>query len=480
MLPQLRLCFPFSDAGHVGLRNGKIHIQSFASKSIKIWTNFAMKCGNISQIASVRTNHECIGRLARNESDFSLGYFDMQDAVDESYFVPVPAFPNFLYFLSGYNVYEYEKQLTSSVGQTGGILKNFYSFSFGIYLSIVLWLVTLFFIIMSKVAMRQNKRTYIRIIKRAFRYIVLLMMSGSNKFLLLTIVMRVGLFFILTPFCILFKTNQLYTEAPVVISSYEEIIQHKAQIGYMPFNTNVTKYMEEQINDKNKIRMQRIWNYFKYNSRRVAIVRSPGKLAKAIVDKKMVIIGPWGLMEGLRQVYCTWTLEPDLYQIFRFRDPNQREILTGLPFRKSHQLAPFFKRLRHNSENHLFVALMLHISSYRGIEVLPNSQEHRQHQLSLCQRERIIHHQKNELLASDLSYFGCFFKIIALFFLLCVPVLLVEQLIKCTSKGRVKRRTKKNIVQKEMTRTKRIYCFPYSYSPKISRSSSNGLAKLGK
>ena len=254
----------------------------------------------------------------------------------------------------------------------------------------------------------------VRVLEKSLNYFCLLKNARCKRWRLLSLLFHTALFFFITPFCILFKTNQVVTKEPPLITSYEQIMSQKAQVVYTNIQMNDTDLLKQQT-DKADGTMDRMRKYFKSNSRFLLPERSlkaldmMTKLSQAVVDNKLVFLASLEAAEGFRQTICSWSLQPNYYQILMYHDPHQGEIIAGFPFRMLQPPKELVKRLRSAFEMHIPSTLISAIDNYVGIELLPNSNAHKQHQLLLCQRKSLIQHQKEELLANDFQFFESFF-----------------------------------------------------------------------
>ena len=63
---------------------------------------------------------------------------------------------------------------------------------------------------------------------------------------------------------------------------------------------------------------------------------------------------------------------------------------------------------------HIPSTLISVMDNYAGLEIMPNSDAHKQRQLLLCQRKNVVQHHKEQLLANDFQFFESFFSRIAI------------------------------------------------------------------
>ena len=411
MLPEIRLCFPTGDDSKVELKSGRLTVEGPAAKTNINWISFFLKLGNVTQLAAPSTNADCMERFERNQSDFAFGSYDIHDTKGK-YSVPVPAFPLSLHFLSGYNVYEYQKEQDN--WERMGVLQNFESYQPAVYALGAVWLIALFAAVTLKVVPRYKRLCLVRVLERSLNYFCLLKDARCKRWRLLSLLLHMPLFFLVTPFCILFKTNQVVTKEPSLITSYEQIMSQKVQVIYSHTRMNDTDFLKQQTDTKGGT-MDRMWKYFQSNSLHVSPNRDPDalglitKLSQGIVDNKFVFLASLDVAEGFRQAFCSWSVNPNYYQILMYHDPHQREIIAGYAFRALQPPKVLVKRLRSTFEMHIPSTLVSVMDNYYGLEIFPNSDAHNQHQLSLCQRKSVVQHQKEELLANDFQFFASFF-----------------------------------------------------------------------
>ena len=169
MLPEMRLCYPVGPGTKIELKKDGFTVESLAAKTISNWISFFLKLGNVTQLATTNTNADCIDRFERNQSDFSLGPHDIHDARGK-YSAPVPAFPLSLHFLSGYNVYEYQKEQDHWTKQKMGVLQNFKSYQPVVYALSAIWLIALFAAVTERVVQICKRPRLVRVLDKSFNY----------------------------------------------------------------------------------------------------------------------------------------------------------------------------------------------------------------------------------------------------------------------------------------------------------------------
>lgn len=223
----VRLCYTAGIDIKIECKNGQLVTEGPGSENQRMAIMFALEFANFSQFATVKTNDDCIERFIKNESDFSTGLFHM-NGLTEEYFVPVPAISSSLYFLSGYNVFKYEKELEKSQSNQFGVMDNFASFSVNVYSVIFAWIAILITLISLRTTLLRRRR---QLASKSRRFFSIFIDSATGRFrkqwLLMKFSFTVGFLLLVTTFCLLFKTKQVVTRKLDVISSYDEIISSK-------------------------------------------------------------------------------------------------------------------------------------------------------------------------------------------------------------------------------------------------------------
>ena len=423
ILPEIKVCCATGLDNEVVLKKDGFTADGPVAKTLRNLIPFFLKLGNVTQLVTVRTNADCIERFERNQSDFAFGSYDIHDTKGK-YSAPVPGLPLSLHFLSGYNLYEYQKEQNDLAKQKMGVLQNFESYEPTVYAVSAVWLIALFVAVTLRVLQICKRPHFVRVLDKSLNHFYLLNDARCKRWRLLCLLLNTGLFFLVTPFCILFKTNQVVTKEPPLITSYEEIMSQKVQVVYTHIHINDTDLLKQQSDSKAGT-MDRMWKYFKSNSRFIFADTSPetfelmAKLSQGIVDNKIVFIASWGIAESFRQTLCSWAVQPNYYQILRYHDPHQREVIAGYSFRMLQPPKVLVKRLRTIFEMYIPSALVSAIESYFGFEMLPNSDAHRQ-------RQSVVEHHKEEVLASGFQFFSHFFARVIIAFVCACGCAVIE------------------------------------------------------
>ena len=155
-----------------------------------------------------------------------------------------------------------------------GVLENFKSYQPAVYALGVLCLIALFTAVTLRVMQRYKRPRLVRVLDKSINYFCLLKDARGRRWRLLSLLLHTALFFLVTPFCILFRTNQVVTKEPSLITSYEQIMSQKAQVVYSHVKINDTDLLKKQT-DKAGGTMDRMWKYFQSNSRHVLPDRTP-------------------------------------------------------------------------------------------------------------------------------------------------------------------------------------------------------------
>ena len=428
----MRLCMSVGMMYDVKFKeNGRFTIEGTAAKSMSYYIQFGINLTkNMTEAFFAESHEECLERFRLNQSDFSLNRFSIHDTSGK-YSAPVPSYSSSLNIVSGYNLHTYEQEQHVFSKKMPSVLHNFASYSNKIYVLTALFMLSLFLIIWTNVFIVQKRCCLKRTVRKALKYFITFIMNGSDRWYLPSLVLTMGLFLLVTPFCILFKTKQVVVDEPPMITNYRKIIDQRVQMIYTGLGTNESDFFKLGSNSRHANSMNEILEYFHSNSRLFKLEVTPHThnllltLSKGIVQGKNVIIGSDEVTEPMRQLFCSWTLGDDLYQMLSFRDPKQEEIILGFIFGR-YPSKNLVKRLRHTFEAHIPSVLLKIFDNYEGIELLLTSPEHRQRQLFLCQQRTLIAHRKEEVSPTDLSFFLPFFATLLVPILTSITLFRVE------------------------------------------------------
>lgn len=418
MSPGLRVCASFGLERKVKInKHGRYKLQPLGAKSSAVHIDFALSLTNVSEVLGVESYDDCIKHFEKNDSDFSVCPFRIHQMSDK-FSVPVPAFSSSLEILSGYNEYTYQKEQQVLANNMPSVLANFAAYSYTIYSLASLFLFSLFLVVEANVLLVQRRLRVRRSIRKSIKYLSSFIRTGCKRWFLPSLVLNLGLFLLVTPFRILFKTNQVVIKGPQMITNYRKIIDQRVEIVNLGFGSNIDMFLQLGTKSHSDNSMTKIYKYFQSNSHRIRLAKSPkslevlSELSKAMVQGRQVIVSSGTMTEALRQLFCSWALEDDLYQILSFRDPIQGEVILGYAFRSLDPPKELVKRLRRAFEGHLPSTLAYLLNNYIGVIYLPNSPLHKQRQLFLCQQRILLPHSKEQVVPADLAFFFPFFATI--------------------------------------------------------------------
>ena len=364
----MKVCFNTGVESEIAIKaNGGFTIRGPSPASLAPYVDFALSLKNVSEVLCTKSYAECVDRLLKNEYDFALHTQSIHDT-SGNFVVPVPAFATSVNILSGYNIHKYQQQ---NYGTMQSVLANLTSYSESVYLLMVIFMLSLLLIILANVLLVQRRRCVSRAIRKSVKYFGLFMRAGCHRRFLPSLILNLGLFLIITPFFLLFKTNQVVVDEPPMIKSYRQIIDQRIGIMFTAFDSDVSDFLKLQANLRGGNLEKEIFEYFRLNARRVKLEQSPrtfellANLSKEIIQREQVFIGFDKSVETMRQLLCSWTTGDDLYQIVPFRDPHQEEIILGYIFRKGLEGSQdMIKRLRRVFEGHITSKIPLLVDSY--------------------------------------------------------------------------------------------------------------------
>lgn len=458
MFSPMRICFPTGMESKIEFKNGKVQVDGPSAKTLVKWVDLGLTIANASEIVGVEKDEDCVQRFLENRSDFSVSFYSIHDESGR-FSVPVPCFVTSIYILSGYDVRHYieeqEKQKKSF-----DILENFTSFSGVYYILAALWMLTLILTILARVLMIRRRPRLFRGLKRSVDCIFSMAsnLDEARKWMLVSFTLQIGLFLLLTPFSVYFKTNQVVLEEPSVVSSYEEIMDEKVKIRYSRMGIDITNYLERASDTPQGERdvIKRMKKYFLSNSKDLKLTATPetlitfGELAKSVINNSYVFLGSDAIIEALRQVLCSWSSEPNLYQMVKFHDPHQQEILVGFTFRMSQLPKKLVKKLLYAFEGHIPATLLTMMDNYMGFGMVSNSQAHRHRQLFVCQQQNVIRHRRDEIHVSDMNFFHHFFELFICILLFAFTLVCLETVTPGKRSKERKKRTKKRDISRQI------------------------------
>lgn len=442
----------------IKMRNGQVTVTGATSETIASWLDLTHSFANFSTVDVHTHDEQCVEKLARNESDFFIGFYSIHN-ISDKFAVPVPAMPMSLYILSGYNLFKYRNEEIVRQENAFGVLQNFASFSLSIYAVISLWMLINFLIIFTRLLMVQRTRNVVRALKRSLKHFATVRKTGSRKWPLLSLTLSAGLFLLLAPFSILFKTNQVVARKPVFVTSYEQIMSQRMKVIYSPIGPNLLEILNLRGDTASASNtLHRMVEYFNSNSVELTydfdkVLDLVNKWTRELIKGNAVFIASDAVSESFRQVFCSWSQEPDLYQVMRLRDPNQGEIVTGFALRRE-MSGKVSKKMLRAFEAHIPSKLLTMINTHIGFYLwkFASSRLHQQRQLIVCQRRNAIHNQREDILTPGLTFFTFFLLILIAFLVAALIILRFEKCVSAVKRAKkiAKRRVAKVTKQPQL------------------------------
>lgn len=376
----------------------------------------------------------CYESLKKNKSDFSYGQFLYFDSTN-TYHVPVQIYTARPYFISGYEVNSYVESQRNKSDCNYGLMNNIYNYQVDVHCLVLLLLICLLSLLMLQKSVKthlvKSKSTFYRRVRTTKCPRV----SRLGKFL-----HHLAFFFVSTPFLLMFKTNQVVTERPFVLETYQMIMNAGARIRTSGMYTNVSMTLEPNSdNNERKDLIYKMYHYFIHHQYRGA---PPGKnrsyfdslfeIAESIINKTMVYLDTYWTVKTMRLVFCSISRDSQLYRAFIFKDVHSREFLAGNAFRLGFEDKKLVKRLRNTFEAaSTIVWSRMHPLplgfKFRGKSI---SNKHRKSQLELCLDEELKPYERHETFASGVSFFGSFFALL-LAIDTCSFLLLLLEVVYC-------------------------------------------------
>ena len=395
-------------------QNGKLLANELARESHYVYARILLHVANSTEISFVNILADCIELFSKNLTDMSMGNFLYHVDESQSYYVPCANSAASLYMISGYEFNNFLENRRTKVTQKLGVLSNFANFSVSVYSAILLYLMVIMILVTLKAwILMRSPHKMTKLIRRSTKLFRHILQRTNRHNRIIALVFHCGLFLLATPFLLLFKTNQVVAPSEPFIRTYEDVITEKPFIYYSNIlfdETALLKPSKYHVNSKD-IESQ-IWTYFMSHSKQFNFndLNLVGSTAKNISRGRTIFLGALDVVNPIMQTFCSFSQSPDLYRMSLFRDPNQRESLTGFALRRGVQDKKLIKRIRNLMEFHYHEQIPFITTSYVGFRLTGSDHQHILRQLPHCQGIRISEDNQQEIHPSDLQFFDYFFR----------------------------------------------------------------------
>lgn len=179
---------------------------------------------NLTEITTNSNKVGCLIYVKNNISDYSDGFTSIEYE-DSDVIVPVPVLTRKIGIAGGYNYTNYQEHVKHRI--VGTTLENFSSFSIGIYLAFFLIITSILAVIfaekMLKLYRRRRQMRWQIILRTIGRSIKQITSEKLNKWTQFSLFMTIFSFTCLFSFA--FQIQQVISDPPKIIRSYEELIR---------------------------------------------------------------------------------------------------------------------------------------------------------------------------------------------------------------------------------------------------------------
>lgn len=414
----VRLCFasPLLP-DHKRLASGMYQFSGLAAEDVDRAMHFFYPL-NVTQAVFVGDSIKCIDSIVNNSSDFAVIYVSISDEVSKVE-VPVPIFTRKMFIVSGYNVTDLE-QTTRSLRTTA--MSNFEIFDPLSYIITLLLFVTLISILVTNylINFKVNRN------EPRWRVICSLIWSKfkkmSRKMRSVRLMIALLAFLVMIHFEILYKTEQVVGEKPVVIDSYQKLLSLPDAFpiffdGIFPDSSEFKFAPADSI--KGKI-WQRLLDVKKNQSELAkkdssqALYLQMVPIASQVIRMKAAVIDSYQTSSVVSGVICSSSDEHELWQTVLNSDPSENENLVGWPIRDSFESFTRLKvHFRHLAESGIVIHYYQNVNSEFTYEVLRMPVEHVNKQKRLCRGYEKGYSDTNDRLSPlALNYYSSFIKFI--------------------------------------------------------------------
>lgn len=315
-----------------------------------------------------------------------------------------------------------KKKIKSNEPSEYGIMGNISNYTFDVYFVIMTIIISILLILIGH-AYKTNK--YLIVIKKNKKYklskILFIIMKkilliNKTKQKLISLLILSSYFLLITPFLLLFKTNQVVNERPFIINNYKKIIQTNSTILYTSIAFNETLFLlPSDFDIKTNNIVNKFWHQFKFTGKLYDMSTTMGldvieNLKNLLIHGKTVFISEFFTVTTVKAVLCSFTNENELIQIFIHHDNNQRSQIQGIPVRRGFFNKQLNIKHRRLFEMNIFRQILNQGVEYMGFTFLVTSKEHRRIQYEYCTIQQPIEFKtKDDIAPSRFQFFSLLF-----------------------------------------------------------------------
>ena len=411
-------------------KHGHFNYGLFRHESESMMISLFQQTLNASTIYSVKDVSDCLKLTKEGTIDLILAWLPIYNITDY-YHVPFGTEETYMNIITGYDYNKYTKVTKISELNKLGILCNYKGFDLTVYYFIVFTITT--FIILAfgyslvdgeKLlirrkfkARRNHARRFCRIIARSYK------IKSTKKFFNYLVMMAT--FFIVTPFFLLFNTNQLIVPPPKVLKDFKDAIEAAVKIYYSPSCGNPDDFIVTKS--------RHILDYYKKN--KVAI-KLPDinnlhefhyKVAD-IIEKRAILLVPKIETDIIFPLVCSWSKDDQLNKIKVYKSEHTRQFVAGMVFHRNYtnprgfkNFLTSFERGLHQTRNGRF---------YVGFGFISRNPKHIKDQMILCDNMSRIERRKSKVYNGSYKLFSNFFNVCLRLLLFSTGFLMFEIVIR--------------------------------------------------
>lgn len=432
-------------------KSGRFDYNSFRHPSEAYIAILYQETLNASVIYVTKGVNECIQLLKEAQVDVIVANTPIENAT-EYYHVPFATEMSYLNILTGYDHDEYNRGIQSDSLDHLGILSNYRGFQWKVYFCLAILIVAFLVLALCYTVVDREKnlitrktrpisnykKKFFRIIRRSYQ--------TNSREKAFTFLVMLATFFILTPFFLLFHTNQIIVSPPQMLRDFDDAIHSRAKILYTPTCGNPENFIDPH---KNK----QVMDYFLKNREIIILptVETADPFHEKIVEiikRSAIFIVPQVQTQILYRLMCSWSKDNEMFKLMVYRMRESTEFLTGIIFNRNYTDPKGLKNFASIIETGL-----LSIQNgrfYIGFGFYSHSLEHIKEQMILCDNFNHLEKKESEVYHGNFQSFNKFFCLCSLLFLLAWVLLLVELLV-------LKRSTK--VSKSRYNSNRRIYNF---------------------
>lgn len=348
--------------------------------------------------------------------------------------MPVPWDAETIYIITGYDINKYKEQRFIN---TYGLIHNFTVYGCDVHLCILTFFILLFILILLKASilyeynhsLRRRKRVTLMGIIRKLK--IELLKHSAKHTRGFSLILFASFFFISSPFLLMFKTAQVVTKQPRIISSYDDLVKSNATIFYSSLLSDESSFLWPSSRSiEHEDIVYETWMYFLkhgiyYDMRKQRPITFKDMM-NLVVSDDAVFFSSFYIAARIREVFCSFSEEEQLLNVLMFKDENQREELNGFAMRKGFVDDILVKKQRRAFEFYFVRHMRRSHHSFYGLDIGDSSPEHRKLQKQVCLKHELTG-QMVHVEAGDVEFYFFFFLCILIFFLIAFCIFLLEK-----------------------------------------------------